>query len=105
MKHFTSRVAKTRHGTANTWNSCTKSEATNSIDKKEFIKVVGEYAMLLALELFYSLSVTYFVGKWAIAYAYAERGYKAYGCEYLLIALTFVGSFYTISKFFKNFRR
>lgn len=56
--------------------------------------------LLMMLEMYYSLSLTYFVGKWAIAYAYRERGYEAYGGEYLLILLTFFTSFYFINKFF-----
>lgn len=60
---------------------------------------------VFALELFYSISVTYFIGEWAIDFAYAERGYKAYGGEYLLILFCFVISFRTIRKFFENYRR
>lgn len=68
-------------------------------------ETLADKAMVVILELFYSLTATYFVGKWAVAYAYAERGYVAYGGEYLLIGMTFVVSMYVISNFFKHFRR
>ncbi|MCD8150549.1 MAG: hypothetical protein LUE92_13535 [Clostridiales bacterium] len=68
-------------------------------------ETVAEKAVVIALELFYSLAVTYFIGSWAIAAAYAERGYKAYGGEYLLIIFVFGLSFHFIRKFFENFRR
>jgi hypothetical protein len=68
-------------------------------------ETIAEKVVVTALKLFYSLAITYFVGKWAIAAAYAERGYKAYGGEYLLILFTFVAFYYIIGKFFKNFRR
>jgi hypothetical protein len=68
-------------------------------------ETIAEKVVVIALELFYSLTITYFVGRWAIAAAYAERGYKAYGGEYLLILFTFLACYYIIGKFFKNFRR
>ncbi len=37
-----------------------------------------------------ALAVTVIVGKWAIYYAYLERGYKAVGGEYLLILVTYL---------------
>lgn len=64
-----------------------------------------EKIVIAFLEVFYSLTATYFVGKWAIASAYAERGYKAYGGEYILIAFVLAGSFALIHTFFKNYRR
>lgn len=66
-----------------------------------FLKAFVKAAMFFALELLYSLSVTYFFGKWAVAYAYAERGYEAFGGEYLLILLCFITSFYAIRKLFE----
>jgi hypothetical protein len=41
------------------------------------------------LEVAYSLAITIAVGRWAINYAYLERGYKAVGGEYLLILMTY----------------
>lgn len=71
--------------------------------KKE--ETVFEKVMVVFLSLFYSFASSYFVGKWAIACAYAKRGYKAYGGEYLLIMLTFVLSYRFVRKFFKEYRR
>lgn len=68
----------------------------------DMIKAILEAVIVFVLELFYSLSVTYFVGRWAIAYAYTERGYEAYGGEYLLILFCFITNFYMIRKFLKT---
>ena len=35
----------------------------------------------------YVMAVTYMAGKWAIRYAYLERGYDAVGGEYLFIPM------------------
>lgn len=35
----------------------------------------------------YVTAVTYMAGKWAIRYAYLERGYDAVGGEYLFIPM------------------
>lgn len=59
-------------------------------------------AIALVLELFYSFSVSYFVGKWAIDYAYKERGYFAIGGEYLLIGMTFALCFWAIRNFLER---
>lgn len=40
----------------------------------------------------YVTVVTYFVGKWAVWYAYTERGYEAVGSEYFLIGITGVAA-------------
>lgn len=66
--------------------------------QKSFTKKVVE----VALELFFSYSVAFFVGKWAIEFAYQERGYEAVGGEYLLIIMTYMFSFWLIRKFFER---
>jgi glucose-6-phosphate-specific signal transduction histidine kinase len=57
------------------------------------------------ISLFFSFSVAYFVSLWAVSSAYAERGYRACGGEYLLIAAVFSIAYKAISQFFKYFRR
>ena len=57
------------------------------------------------ISMFFSFSVAYFVSLWATASAYAERGYRACGGEYLLIAVAFITAYRAISQFFKYFRR
>lgn len=39
------------------------------------------------LEAAYILTVTFAIGKWAVRAAYLERGYKAFGGEYILILM------------------
>jgi len=70
--------------------------------EKEERKTVFDKILKVILELFYSFSVSYFVGSWAIEYAYKERGYVAYGGEYLLIGMVFIISFLAISKFLEK---
>lgn len=38
----------------------------------------------------YALLVSGFIGKWAINYAYLERGYQAMGGEYIFIFITYL---------------
>ena len=64
----------------------------NTIDK----------VITVILELFYSFSVSYFVGDWAIEYSYRDRGYIAYGSEYGFIAIVFFVSFWAISRFLEK---
>lgn len=47
----------------------------------------------------YTLSVTYMAGKWAIEYAYMERGYEAFGGEYLFIPMVAWLSYKVINTF------
>ena len=42
---------------------------------------------LSAVVAVYVMAVTYMAGKWAIRYAYLERGYDAVGGEYLFIPM------------------
>lgn len=60
------------------------------------MKRLLKYGTAIMLELAATLMVTYNVGKIATALAYAERGYKAYGGEWLVIIAVLVASFYVI---------
>ncbi len=64
-----------------------------------------EKIVLLMIKVFFSYSIAYFVSPWAVWIAYRERGYEAYGGEYILIFVAFIGAYYAISIFFKYFRR
>lgn len=79
--------------------------AEDSVDGVRDAEEITEKITVLLLEMFYSAAVTYFVGRWAVASAYAARGYKAYGGEYILIMLAMVLSYCFIHRFFRNFRR
>lgn len=70
--------------------------------KKEKRQTTFEKVILLVLELFYSFAVSYFVGTWAIDYAYMERGYFAIGGEYMLIGMTFAICFWGIRNFLER---
>ncbi len=66
---------------------------------------IPERIVLLAIKLFFAYSVAYFVYPWAIQSAYNERGYEAYGGEYILVLAVFMFAYKMISLFFKYFRR
>lgn len=70
--------------------------------KKKKRKTFFDKAITLGLELFYSFAVSYFVGSWAIDYAYKERGYFAIGGEYMLIGMTFAVCFWAIRNFLER---
>ena len=78
------------------------SEVRSKKKRTAFGKKVFSRAAALILEIFYSSAVTYFVGRWAVAAAYAERGYQAFGSEYLLVIITFALSFCIIKYFFER---
>lgn len=73
--------------------------------RSETKETASEKIIVGCLKFFYSGAVAAMIGQWAIAAAYAERGYKAYGGEYLLIGMTFLISYHLIDKFFKGYRR
>lgn len=75
--------------------------AVRSEKKKRRKPTILEKIVTVALKLFYSSTVSYFVGRWAIKTAYMERGYEAVGGEYLLIIATFLFCLWSINKFFK----
>lgn len=56
-----------------------------------YSKIKRAYKKILDLiiKLFISVTVTIPFGTWAIRHAYIERGYVAYGGEYLFIMLVF----------------
>lgn len=70
--------------------------------QEEKRKTTFEKVILFGLELFYSFSVSYFAGEWAVNYAYMDRGYLAYGSEYLFTGLVFAISFWAINKFLER---
>lgn len=65
-------------------------------------QTILDKAITLGLELFYSFAVSYFVGTWAIDYAYKKRGYFAIGGEYMLIGMTFAICFWAIKNFLER---
>ncbi len=52
--------------------------------------------------IIYTLAVTYMAWKWACFYAYLERGYEAFGGEYLVIPVAAWASYKAIHKFFNG---
>ena len=73
--------------------------------KNETEKVyIAEKIELFIIKLFFSCLAACIASPWIIQAAYNERGYKAYGGEYILIFAVHIASYYVISLFL-YFRR
>lgn len=57
------------------------------------VKDICKKVMCMGFKIFLSMAITHQVGSWAIAFAYNERGYLAYGGEYLFIGAVFFTTF------------
>ena len=66
---------------------------------------IPERIVIFTLKIFFAYSVSYFSSLLIIPFAYQERGYKAYGGEYILLLAIFIAAYKIISIFFKYFRR
>jgi hypothetical protein len=51
-------------------------------------------------ETLFALIITYIAGKWAINYAYTQRGYEAAGGEYIFILFVYFVSYKFIRRMF-----
>lgn len=49
---------------------------------------IGKKSLCQIVQVAVALTVTYAIGKWSFYYAYLERGCKAVGGEYFLVAVT-----------------
>lgn len=62
----------------------------------------SEFLKQQLIETGYALIVTYSLGRWAIHYAYLERGYIATGGEYLFILWVYILSYKVMEFYLKN---
>lgn len=58
--------------------------------------------IFLIFKILVSTAITFPCAIWAIEYAYIERGYKAYGGEYLFIAMVFYITFSLLGVFLRD---
>lgn len=54
------------------------------------------------ISLAWTLAVTYAVGKWAIHVSAMERGYEAFGSEYMLIPVAYIVAWKAINYLFDS---
>lgn len=73
--------------------------------KRKEADSVPERIVIFTLKMFFAYSVSYFSSLLIIPFAYQQRGYKAYGGEYILLFAIFIAAYKIISIFFKYFRR
>lgn len=64
--------------------------------------MIKNKTMRVLIAVLYTLAVTAAVGKWAIHYAYLERGYEAIGGEYCLILLVYLTAWKAINYLFNT---
>lgn len=57
------------------------------------VKKICKWVIHMAIRIFISVIITFPFGVWSVRAAYLERGYVAYGGEYLFIAAIFFAIF------------
>lgn len=66
-------------------------------------ETIIEKIVIDSLAMAYSIFITYITGQWMIRSATKWRGYDAVGGEYILIIVTFIGSFWVMWKLLKSY--
>lgn len=63
------------------------------------VRMRSKKASVIAAKLILSGALTAPPAAWSIIYAFLERGYKAYGGEYLFIIIVFLAVYWALGKF------
>lgn len=63
------------------------------------VRIFSKKASMIAAKLILSGTLTAPFAVWSIIYAFFERGYKAYGGEYLFIIMVFLAVYWALGKF------
>ncbi len=63
------------------------------------VRMRSKKASVIAAKLILSGALTAPLAAWSIIYAFLERGYKAYGGEYLFIIMAFLAVYWALDKF------
>lgn len=63
------------------------------------LRIISKRASIIAAKLVLSGAITTPLAAWAMIYAFLERGYKAYGGEYLFILVVFCLIYWALGKF------
>ena len=63
------------------------------------VRMRSKKASVIAAKLILSGALTAPPAAWSIIYAFLERGYKAYGGEYLFIIIVFLAVYWALCKF------
>lgn len=67
--------------------------------RKPAVRMRSKKASVIAAKLILSGALTAPFAAWSVIYAFLERGYKAYGGEYLFIIMVFLAVYWALSKF------
>lgn len=63
------------------------------------VRMRSKKASVIAAKLILSGVLTALPAAWSVIYAFLERGYKAYGGEYLFIIMVFLAVYWALGKF------
>lgn len=63
------------------------------------VRMRSKKASVIAAKLILSGALTAPPAAWSVIYAFLERGYKAYGGEYLFIIMVFLAIYWALGKF------
>lgn len=63
------------------------------------VRMRSKNASVIAAKLILSGALTAPPAAWSVIYAFLERGYKAYGGEYLFIIMVFLAIYWALGKF------
>lgn len=63
------------------------------------VRMRSKKAAMAAARLILSSALTAPFATWSVIYAFLERGYKAYGGEYLFIIMVFLAVYWALGKF------
>lgn len=66
------------------------------------VRTRSKKAEMIAVRLILSGTLTAPFAVWSIIYAFLERGYKAYGGEYLFIIMVFLAVYWALGKLITN---
>ncbi len=66
------------------------------------VRMRSKKAVMIAVRLILSGTLTAPFAVWSIIYAFLERGYKAYGGEYLFIIMVFLAVYWALGKLIMN---
>lgn len=66
------------------------------------VRIFSKKALMIVARLILSGTLTAPFAVWSIIYAFLERGYKAYGGEYLFIIMVFLAVYWALGKLIMN---
>ncbi len=70
--------------------------------RSQALRMFSKKASIVAAKLILSGGLTASFAAWAVEHAFLERGYRAYGGEYLFVLVVFGAMYWALGKLFDN---